>query len=158
MEVTPLTLLVAMLPPVVKELLDMTVEVATTPLTVVVSTLPERLWVKLLMKLIILEEIPLMIEVKVLVVVETVLEFIMVAVADCIPFTVLERELVVVARVWEFTKLVEVVETTPFTLEVNMKLLVVVAMLRRLAIVVVGIEVVAEIPFITLVSIWVEVE
>ena len=48
---------------------------------------------------------------------------------------------------FEFTKLVVVVEITPFTLEVNMKALEVVAIDIRFAMVVVGIMAVEVIPF-----------
>jgi hypothetical protein len=42
-DATPLTVDVAMLPPVVKELLEMTLVVAATPFTVLVRTLPVTL-------------------------------------------------------------------------------------------------------------------
>ena len=101
----------------------------------------------------IFEEIPLIMLVKVFEVVETVLLFMMVPVADCTPFTRVSKLFEVVDKVLEFTKLVLTVEITPFTFEVNMKLLEVVAILIRLEIVVVGTLVVEVIPFMIDVSI-----
>ncbi len=74
------------------------------------------------------------------------------------PFTKLVNVFVVVETIFEFTKLVLVVEMTPFTLLVSIKLFEVVDILIRLEIVVVGTLVVETIPFIVLVSIWVPVE
>ena len=68
-------------------------------------------------------------------------------IAEATPFTRLVKELVVVEITFEFTKLVVVVEITPFTLEVNMKALEVVAIDIRFAMVVVGIMAVEVIPF-----------
>jgi hypothetical protein len=99
-ETIPFTDEVAMLSPVVKVLLEITLVVALTPFTVVVNTFPEREVVSELMMFVKSVETPLTIEAKVLVVVE--------------------REL-------ELIKLVVVVEITPLTFEVKVKLLVVVA-------------------------------
>jgi hypothetical protein len=52
----------------------------------------------------------------------------------CIPFTRVAKELVVVERELELTKFVVVVEITPLTLEVKVKLLVVVAIVRELVV------------------------
>jgi hypothetical protein len=51
-----------------------------------------------------------------------------------IPLTIDAKVLVVVLNVFEFTKLAEVVATTPLVILVNMKLLVVVAILRVLVV------------------------
>ena len=68
-------------------------------------------------------------------------------IAEATPFTRLVKVLVVVAIVFEFTKLAVVVLITPFTLLVNTKALVVVEIDIRFAIVVVGIMAVEVIPF-----------
>ena len=77
----------------------------------------------------------------------------MFVIALATPFTILVKVLVLVAIVFEFTKLVVVVLITPFTLEVKIKALEVVAIEMRLVIVVVGTKVVLVIPLIVLVSI-----
>ena len=68
-------------------------------------------------------------------------------IAEATPFTRLVKELVVVEITFEFTKLVVVVEITPFTFEVNTNAFVLVATDIRLAMVVVGIIAVEVIPF-----------
>lgn len=98
------------------------------------------------------EEIPFTTLANVLVVVERELLLIVVALL----VTPLTLEVIVLAldeRVLEFTKFVLVVEITPLTFDVNTKLLVVVAILMRLAMVVVGTEVVEVKPLIVAVSI-----
>ena len=100
-----------------------------------------------MIRFVIPEVIPLIKTAKEFVVVESVLELINETGADCTPFTRLVKELVVVEITFEFTKLVVVVEITPFTLEVNMKALEVVAIDIRFAMVVVGIMAVEVIPF-----------
>jgi hypothetical protein len=129
-EITPLMLVVKRLVVVEKvtELLEITDEVAETPFTVVVSIFP-------------------------LSVVER--ELMMLVKSDCTPFTSVEKVFVVVLSVLEFTKLVVVVATFPFTLEVIIKLLVLVA--RDNVLVVVAVikserEVVAMIPLIFVVN------
>ena len=75
-----------------------------------------------------------------------------------IPFVELVIMFAADDRVLLFTKLVVVVEITPFTLEVNINAFVVVEIDIRFAIVVVGTDVVDVTPFTVEVSIWVEVE
>lgn len=58
----------------------------------------------------------------------------MLAIAEVTPFTMLAKVLVVVLNVFELIKLVELVEMAPLTLEVNTKLLVVVAILSMLVV------------------------
>jgi hypothetical protein len=65
----------------VRVLDDMTELVATTPFTVVVSVLPDRVWVKLFMIFATREDTPFMIEVNVFVLVATVLLVMMLVVA-----------------------------------------------------------------------------
>jgi hypothetical protein len=92
----------------IEKILDeITLLVATTPFTVVVNTLPES---------------------------EVESELIIFVNTLCIPFTSVAKVLVVVLNVFEFTKLVELVEITPLTFEVNIKLLVVVAILSVLVV------------------------
>ena len=110
------------------------------------------------MKEMMFEAIPFSIEVKVLVVVDTVLLFMkLVFEVEDTPFTVevIDMLLVVVEILspFEFTKFVLVVEITPFTFEVKTKLFDVVAMLIKLEIVAAGMLVVEIRPLILLVSI-----
>lgn len=104
---TPLTVEVSTVPEADKPFAVMILEVAVTPLIVVVKVLPAADWVKLLMKLITAEATPFTRDVKLLVVVEMVLELIIFA---------------------------EEVETIPLTFEVHVKLLVVVATLKVLVV------------------------
>jgi hypothetical protein len=92
---TPFTVLVAMLPPVVNVLLEITVEVADTPFTVVVKTFPER---------------------------DVVSELMIVATRDDIPFTIVVKVFVLVDTVFVVLAAVTVilvVATTPLIVEVN---------------------------------------
>ncbi len=127
-DITPFTDEVAMLPPVVNELLEITDVVETTPFTVLVKTFPKTDCVNEFINKIMSEEIPFIIFVNVLLVVDTVLLFIkFVLVVDSFPFTVLEsiKLFVVVDIVRAFTvllatKFVRSLEVAiPFTIEDN---------------------------------------
>jgi hypothetical protein len=96
-DMTPLILLVAVVVPMVRMLEDMTLVVATTPLTVVVRVLPESEVVREDMIFVKTEEMPLTTVAKVLVVVASVLEE-MTEVVAVTPLTVLVAMLLAILR------------------------------------------------------------
>jgi hypothetical protein len=117
-DVTPFTLLVAVFPAVVKELDEITLEVAVTPLIVVVKVLPASDVESELMKVVNPLVMPFTIVAKELVVVARVFRVMTLLVA-AMPFTVLVKVLPAVPIVWVVRLLRDVVATCPCALVVR---------------------------------------